>query len=177
MISRNDRYLNKEHTYKGLVPYVNIRDFERELESVKRTKLSYDAGSIGLVEDQYRQIVADGAEQSFKRLSKSVSNKRIPKVYFLRPRDASADHVVRVDQAAKIFLELGEKYHIPVFIDELADGTGHANPGQAPKQYNELLTSIVLPQIKAAYEVYATYLQTGDKILDESTDDQPKDYK
>lgn len=162
MASRNERYIEKQ---EGRLPTgVDVRSFGREIISVKREKMSPEDGTVGLALDQYREIVADGAEASFRRMSTITYAKRTPRIHFLRPHEASSDTTVRIERAQELFVEYGARYHVPVTVHILEPGTWHASPGQTPRQYQALVTKDVLPSIRKTYEDRQAFIEAGETM-------------
>lgn len=162
MTSRYRTYVTPGEGARITGGMIDIRAFAAESMHVKREKLPPKAGSLGLFEDQYRQIVADGAKHSFARLSEKVGDKRLPRIHYLMPLDSESDDTVKVDTAARIFRELGSTYKIPVLTYRLPQGTGHANPAQAPDQYGSVLRDQIIPLIERADERHARRDKTTD---------------
>lgn len=146
--SRYENYARPGDGSRLTAGIIDLSDFLSEVRKVQSEKLTLDSGSLGLLEDQYRQIVADGADEAFERLSEAIDGRRTPRVHYLMPHDASSDTTVKVDVARRMFMELGIDFNIPVMVYRLPPGTGHANPAQAPEQYTQVLNERIIPSIK-----------------------------
>lgn len=163
MASRNSRYLDDDEGGQ-LIPSLDVLAFGREAQAVKREKMLPEDGTVGLALDQYREIVADGAEDSFRRMSPIKYSKRSPRIHFLRPLDAASDTTVLIERAQELFIEYGLKYHIPVRIHTLDAGTWHASPGQTPQQYHALVSKDILPSIRKTYEDRRAFIEAGETM-------------
>src|SRR5690606_1089574 len=106
--------------------------------------LSTDAASNGLIESQFRAIVASGAIDNLKALSAEHDDKIRPAIVFLRPRQPLADTVVDVEYSHRILVEQSGGVDGTLLVSKLPR-TGHANPIQAPAEYNAAITDRVLP--------------------------------
>jgi hypothetical protein len=106
--------------------------------------LSDDAASNGLIEAQFRAIVASGTTDNLQALAEPRDDKVRPAVVFLRPRLAQDDPVVDVDYTQRILLDQAGGPGGTLLVSKLGH-IGHANPIQAPAAYNEAITRRVAP--------------------------------
>lgn len=176
MASRYDRYVDPGNGNPLLGRMIDLSDFFEEVVTVKNDKLSPDAGSLGLIEDQLRVIVGDGADESLERMSKAMPDKRIPRVHYLLPHDSDSDGTVKVDKAVDIIVKSALVHDIPVKVYRLPPGTGHANPAQRPEQYSYVLNKKIIPIIRDQYDEIREYRSTGDILVDGTEETKPRQY-
>jgi hypothetical protein len=100
---------------------------------------SEDAASTQLIEAQFRMILASGATDNLKALSKRHGRKQRPAIVFIRPRVASDDPIVDVDRTLKILRDTVPSQLYVIF----GEGIQHANPVQRPDEYRPLMGKIV----------------------------------
>ncbi|MGN5237570.1 MULTISPECIES: alpha/beta fold hydrolase [unclassified Rhodococcus (in: high G+C Gram-positive bacteria)] len=108
--------------------------------------LSTDAASNGLIESQFQAIVASGASDSLRALAAEQDDKVRPAIVFVRPRNASNDHVVDVEYTQQALVDHSGGVDGTLLVAKL-DHTGHANPIQAPEAYNDAITKRIEPFI------------------------------
>ncbi|MEU5841030.1 alpha/beta fold hydrolase [Rhodococcus sp. NPDC047139] len=106
--------------------------------------LSTDAASNGLIESQFRAIVASGAIDNLRALNDRREDKIRPAVVFLRPRNPLADNVVDVEYSHRILIDQSGGVEGTLLVSKLPR-TGHANPVQAPESYNDAIVRRVVP--------------------------------
>ncbi|NLU63602.1 alpha/beta hydrolase [Rhodococcus sp. HNM0563] len=108
--------------------------------------LSTDAASNGLIESQFQAIVASGASDSLRALAAEQDDKVRPAIVFVRPRNASNDHVVDVEYTQQALVDHSGGVDGTLLVAKL-DHTGHANPIQAPEAYNDAIIKRIEPFI------------------------------
>jgi len=124
---------------------IDTDELHEVIEEVLQDKiLSTDAASNGLIESQFRAIVASGAIDNLKALAAERDDKARPAVVFLRPRRALDDPVVDVDYTQRILVDQSGGVGGTLLVSKL-DRTGHANPIQAPEPYNAAVVARVKP--------------------------------
>ncbi|ONM46857.1 alpha/beta fold hydrolase [Nocardia donostiensis] len=145
--ARRDRYLDRSG-----VPGIRFGRLGEAMEEVLRDKIfNPDAASNGLIEAQFLAIVAAGASDDLRTLSRPARGKPSPAIVFIRPRNPVRDRVVDVERSHR------------VLIDEVGgvDGTllvvrprhtGHANPRQRPVAYNQVIERSVVPFVQRYQE-------------------------
>ncbi len=145
MMSRYRQYTNASDTQTP-VPFIDVKQFMHEANDVYSQKMSPEAGTIGLLEDQYRQIALDGVGKSFQRMEHA--RKPSPRIHYIRPLKAESDTTVNIEKAVEIMTEQSKTYHLSFEVHTLEDGTWHASPGQTPRQYGKLVLNHIIPTIR-----------------------------
>ncbi|MGI5218580.1 alpha/beta fold hydrolase [Nocardia sp. CA-290969] len=133
--------------YTG-VPGIRFDRFRAAVDQVLRDKIfNADAASNGLIESQFLAIVAGGATDDLRPLSRSARGKPRPALVFLRPHDASRDRVVDVARTQEVLIDKvgGVDGNLLVVKPR---GTGHADPRQHPGEYNKIISQQVLPFVE-----------------------------
>ncbi|MEV0252597.1 alpha/beta fold hydrolase [Nocardia sp. NPDC050712] len=129
-------------------PGVRMPEFSDTSERVLHDKIfSDDVASNGLIESQFLAIVAGGATADLRALSRPFEGKPRPAIVFLRPRDAQRDRVVDVEYSHQILIELAGGVDGSLLV-AFPRNTGHANPIQRPREYNQVIVDQVLPFIQ-----------------------------
>ncbi|WP_370181478.1 alpha/beta fold hydrolase [Rhodococcus wratislaviensis] len=140
--ARQSRFLD---TKSDWYPHVDVDEFRDVIDEVLTEKvLSEDVASNGLIESQFKTIVASGAIDNLKSLAAETDDKPRPGIVFVRPRAGWKDPVVDVDYTQKILVEQSGGTDGALLVAKL-DGTGHANPNQQPVAYNEAIVGRILP--------------------------------
>lgn len=140
--ARQDRFVVPSDRWYRRIDTTELRNV---VDEVLRDKiLSDDAASNGLIEAQFRAIVASGATDNLQALAEPRDDKVRPAVVFLRPRLAQDDPVVDVDYTQRILLHQAGGPGGTLLVSKLGH-IGHANPIQAPAAYNEAITRRVAP--------------------------------
>ncbi|WP_241383600.1 alpha/beta fold hydrolase [Rhodococcus sp. CH91] len=129
---------------------------------------STNAASNGLIESQFRAIVASGAADNLNALSEERDDKIRPAMVFLRPRNPLADNVVDVEYSRRILVERSGGADGTLLVSKL-DRTGHANPIQAAESYNRAIIDRVVPFVDAR----PGEIDEEDRSSDESPDERP----
>ncbi|WP_280397280.1 alpha/beta hydrolase [Nocardia carnea] len=127
------------------VPGIRFDRFRGAVDQVLRDKIfNADAASNGLIESQFLAIVAGGATDDLRPLSRSARGKPRPAIVFLRPHDATRDRVVDVARTHRVLIDKvgGVDGNLLVVKPR---GTGHADPRQHPGEYNKVISQQVLP--------------------------------
>ncbi|MBF6174227.1 alpha/beta fold hydrolase [Nocardia blacklockiae] len=106
-----------------------------------------DAASNGLIESQFRAIVAGGAVDDLRALVKPVTGKARPAVVFLRPGNPERDPIVDNEYTHRVLLEQVGGGN-GMLLTVLTHGTGHANPIQQPGEYNKVIAQQVVPFVR-----------------------------
>ncbi|WP_459546168.1 alpha/beta fold hydrolase [Nocardia sp. X0981] len=130
------------------VPGIRAGEFADAVEQVLQDKIfNADAASNGLIESQFLAIVAGGATDDLRVLSRSARGKPRPALVFVRPHDASRDRVVDVARTHRVLIEEvgGVDGNLLVVKPR---GTGHANPRQRSVEYNKVIAQQVLPFVE-----------------------------
>ncbi len=124
---------------------IDTAELRGVIEEVLRDKIfSNDAASNGMIESQFRAIVASGAIDNLQALADHRDDKARPAVMFLRPRNAHDDPVVDVEYTQQILRDQSGGPDGTLLVSKL-DDIGHANPIQATAAYNEAITRRILP--------------------------------
>ncbi len=140
---------------------VDWRSLRGVTEWVLRQKiLAVDAASTGLVESQFKTIVASGAVDNLDALAQQRRDKPRPGIVLLRPRDGSRDGIVDVDQTEQILHEQLDGLPGTLVVAEL-DGTEHANPNSHPAEYNSAISRRLVPFLRLHLEEPVADLASG----------------
>ncbi|WP_330181936.1 alpha/beta hydrolase [Nocardia sp. NBC_01503] len=109
--------------------------------------LSTDVASNGLIEAQFKAIVAGGAIDDLRALAKPAKGKPRPAVVFIRPHDAYRDPIVNVDYSQRVLIEQSGGVNGTLLVVTTRT-TAHANPIQRPREYNAVIDQQVVPFIR-----------------------------
>lgn len=140
--ARQDRFVVPSDRWYRRIDTTELRNV---VDEVLRDKiLSDDTASNGLIESQFRAIVASGATDNLRALADPRDDKVRPAVVFLRPRLPQDDPVVDVDYTQRILVDQVGGPDGTLLVSKLGH-VGHANPIQAPAAYNEAITRRILP--------------------------------
>jgi pimeloyl-ACP methyl ester carboxylesterase len=140
--SRKDRYLLRASSGHPLVDTGELTDVVKEV--LRKKLLSDDAASNGLIESQFKAIVASGAQNDLQTLTDESGGRTPPAIIFMRPAFGDDDRVVDVDYSQQVLLDDLAKSNAPFLVVRMA-GTGHANPKQQPGIYNAAIDTKVVP--------------------------------
>ncbi|WP_040790215.1 alpha/beta hydrolase [Nocardia paucivorans] len=141
--ARRDRFLDRTG-----VPGIRVGDLGETVADVLREKIfNDDAASNGLIEAQFLAIVAGGAGDNLRVLSRPAHGKPRPAIVFIRPRNAANDPVVDVVYSHRMLVERvgGPDGSLLVVRPR---NTGHANPRERPREYNTVIEQQVLPFVE-----------------------------
>ncbi|WP_194820461.1 alpha/beta fold hydrolase [Nocardia sp. XZ_19_385] len=145
MYSRRGEFVDR-----GLhgAPGIRMPELRDVIERVLHEKIfSDDAASNGLIESQFLAIVAGGTTSDLHALARPVEGRSRPAIVFLRPRDAQRDRVVDVEYSHQVLIELAGGVDGSLLV-AYPRNTGHANPIQRPREYNQVITDQVLPFVQ-----------------------------
>ncbi|OZG29681.1 alpha/beta hydrolase [Williamsia sp. 1138] len=138
-VARKDRYLFPS---SGHNRFVDLGELTHVVDEVMHKKiLSKNTASNGLIESQFRAIVASGAQDDLETLT---SGDNSPAFVFLRPTFGDADPVVDVDYSQRALFEHTGGPDGRLLVVRMP-GTGHANPGQQPVLYNRAIEDAIDP--------------------------------
>lgn len=139
-VARKDRYLFPS---SGRNRFVDTRELFSVVDEVLHKKiLSKDTASNGLIESQFRAIVASGAQDHLEALTSDDDTG--PAFVFLRPTFGEADSVVDVDYSQQALFDHTGGPDGRLLVVRMPE-SGHANPMQQPQQYNDAIDSAVVP--------------------------------
>jgi pimeloyl-ACP methyl ester carboxylesterase len=145
--ARRDRFLDREG-----VPGIRFDKLRVVMSDVLREKIfSRDAASNGLIESQFLAIVAGGAINDLRALSRPAVGKPRPAIVFIRPRDPENDRVVDVEYSHQVLIERAGGVDGTLLV-VMARNTGHANPMQRPDEYNKVIEQQILPFVQRFQE-------------------------
>lgn len=136
---------NQFLTDRSDVDLGNLRDAMSEVLDDKIR--NPDVASTGLIEAQFKAIVAGGAVDDLRALSKRANDKPRPAIIFIRPRNPYADQVVDVEYTHQALIDRVGGVDGTLLVVTTRT-TGHANPIQRPAEYNTVITQQVLPFIR-----------------------------
>lgn len=122
--------------------------FRAAVKQVSRDKiLNTDTASNGLIEAQFKAIVAGGAIDDLRALAKPAGDKPRPAIVFIRPHEAYRDPVVDVEYSHRVLIEQVGGVNGALLVVTTRN-TGHANPIQRPQEYNEVIEQQVVPFVR-----------------------------
>ncbi len=140
------------------IPGIRFDGLREVLTEVATEKVfSHNTASNGLIESQFRAIVAGGAVDNLRALAEPANDTPRPAIVFVRPRYASSDRVVDVEYSHRVLVEQVGGVGGSLLV-ALPRGTGHANPRQAPERYNAVVQRQVVPFVERYLE---QGIQTG----------------
>ncbi|MVU83307.1 alpha/beta fold hydrolase [Nocardia sp. ET3-3] len=149
MYARHDRFAGGPYLIRG-------DQFRDALKDVLRTKiLNNDAASNGLIEAQFKAIVAGGAVDDLRALAKPVAGKPRPAVVFIRPHNPFDDPIVDVDYSHKVLIDQVGGMDGTLLVVKTRT-TGHANPIERPQEYNTVIENQVVPFVRELQLEWAT---------------------
>ncbi|MGW2663372.1 alpha/beta fold hydrolase [Nocardia tengchongensis] len=139
--ARHDRFVGGRYVIRGA-------EFRRAVDDVLRSKiLNTDAASNGLIEAQFKAIVAGGAVDDLRALAKPAAGKPRPAIVFIRPHNPYDDPVVDVQYSHQVLIDQvgGVRGTLLVVTTRT---TGHANPIERPQEYNTVIEQQVVPFVR-----------------------------
>ncbi|MBF6239613.1 alpha/beta fold hydrolase [Nocardia otitidiscaviarum] len=139
--SRRDRYQGGRY---GIEP----DDFREAVRDSLREKiLTTDVASTGLIESQFKAIVAGGAVNHLRALAEPADGKPRPAIVFIRPRNPYADYIVDVAYTHRALIDrVGGPDGTLLVVTTRT--TGHANPKQRPAEYNAVILHQIVPFVR-----------------------------
>ncbi|WP_327151642.1 alpha/beta hydrolase [Nocardia sp. NBC_01329] len=130
------------------VPGIRFGDLRTAVGQVLRDKIfNADAAGNGLIEAQFLAIVAGGATDNLRAVSRPAHGKPRPAIVFIRPHNASRDRVVDVAHTQRELIDKVGGIDGNLLVVK-PRGTGHANPRQRPSEYNKVIAQQVLPFVE-----------------------------
>lgn len=147
--ARRDRFVDRGTNGLPGIRLEPMRDVVREV--LREKVFSKDAASNGLIETQFLAIVAGGAINDLRALSRPAEDKPRPAIVFIRPRNPNNDRVVDVDYSHQVLIERAGGVDGSLLV-VMPRNTGHANPMQRPEEYNKIIDQQILPYIQRYQE-------------------------
>ncbi|WP_024803828.1 alpha/beta fold hydrolase [Nocardia sp. BMG51109] len=142
--SRRDRFVDKS----TLPPIVHLERLRTVVGEVLRQKVGNpDAASNGLIESQFRAIVAGGAVDDLRAMAKPANGKPRPAIAFVRPANPERDPIVDVEDSHRVLIDRVGGVDGTLLVT-LTRGTGHANPAQQPSAYNKVIEQQIVPFVR-----------------------------
>ncbi|MEV5650044.1 alpha/beta fold hydrolase [Nocardia sp. NPDC052254] len=139
--SRHDQFIDTRSSPPG----VRAAQLQRTIADVLRQKIfNTDAASNGLIEDQFKAIVASGAVDDLRALAKPADRKPRPAVVFIRPHDPYRDPIVDDAYTHRVLIDTVGGVGGTLMVT-LTRTTGHADPRQRPREYNTVIAQQVVP--------------------------------
>ncbi|AHH17208.1 alpha/beta hydrolase family protein [Nocardia nova SH22a] len=139
--SRREQFID----HRSSPPGIRTTALRRTVADVLRQKIfNTDAASNGLIEDQFKAIVASGAVDDLRALAKPAEHKPRPAVVFIRPHNAYRDTVVDDEYTHRVLIDTVGGVDGTLLV-VLTRSTGHANPRQRPREYNTVIAQQVVP--------------------------------
>ncbi|PPJ26162.1 alpha/beta fold hydrolase [Nocardia nova] len=141
--SRRDQFVD----YGSSPPGIRMASLRRTVTDVLRQKIfNTAAASNGLIEDQFKAIVASGALDDLRALAKPAAGKPRPAVVFIRPHNPYRDSVVDDEYTHRALIDTVGGVDGTLLV-VLTRSTGHADPRQHPREYNTVIAQQIVPFI------------------------------
>ncbi|MBL1077875.1 alpha/beta hydrolase [Nocardia sp. 2] len=141
LYARHERFTGGRYWIRG-------DRFFAALSEVMRDKiLNTDAASNGLIEAQFKAIVAGGAVDDLRTLAAPANGKPRPAIVYIRPRDAYRDPIVDVEYSHRALVERVGGVDGTLLVVTTRN-TRHANPIQQPEEYNTVIERQIVPFIR-----------------------------
>jgi pimeloyl-ACP methyl ester carboxylesterase len=141
--SRRDQFVD----YGSSPPGIRTASLRRTVTDVLRQKIfNTDSASNGLIEDQFKAIVASGAIDDLRALAKPAAGKPRPAVAFIRPHNPYRDSVVDDVYTHRALIDTVGGVDGTLLV-VLTRSTGHADPRQHPREYNTVIAQQIVPFI------------------------------
>ncbi len=148
MYARHDRFVGGPYLVRGT-------EFRETMRDVLRNKiLNTDAASNGLIEAQFKAIVAGGAVDDLRALAKPVAGKPRPAIVFIRPHDPYHDPIVDVEYSHQVLVDQVGGVGGTLLVVTTRT-TGHANPIERPQEYNTVIENQVVPFVRELQREHA----------------------
>ncbi|MEC3919993.1 lipase family alpha/beta hydrolase [Nocardia sp. CDC160] len=123
-------------------------EFRQAVRNVLRDKiLNTNAASNGLIEAQFKAIVAGGAIDDLRALSKPAAGKPRPAIAFIRPHNPYDDPIVNVEYSHKVLIDQVGGVDGTLLV-VTTHTTGHANPIERPQEYNAVIANQIVPFVR-----------------------------
>lgn len=145
MAARKDRFLVTDDEAH---PVFDPGAFITTARGVLRQKIfNPNSASNGLIQSQFRAIVASGATDDLAAIDDAADKRPFPAIVFMRPDFGTDDPVVDVNYSQELlFAETGGP-HGRLLVVRMPS-TGHANPMQQPEAYNAAIIDQVIPYFR-----------------------------
>ncbi|WP_067829385.1 alpha/beta fold hydrolase [Nocardia inohanensis] len=152
--ARHDRFLGGRRGFRA-------EEFRQVVLDVLEDKIfNTDTASNGLIEAQFKAIVAGGAVDDLRALAKPADGKPRPAIVFIRPHDAYRDPVVDVDYSHRALIDRVGGVDGTLLVVTTRT-TAHANPIQRPEEYNRVIAQQVVPFVRLVQQESATGSSAG----------------
>ncbi|MGW4245824.1 lipase family alpha/beta hydrolase [Nocardia sp. NPDC004722] len=152
--ARHDRFVGGRYVIRG-------GEFRSALKDVVRDKiLNTDAASNGLIEAQFKAIVAGGAVDDLRALAKPAAGKPRPAIVFIRPHNPYDDPTVDVEYSHKVLIDQVGGVNGTLLV-VTTHTTGHANPIERPQEYNMVIANQVVPFVRQIQRDEAATVDVG----------------
>ncbi|AYF75642.1 alpha/beta hydrolase [Nocardia yunnanensis] len=152
--ARHDRFVGGRYLIRGA-------EFRSALGDVLRDKiLNTDAASNGLIEAQFKAIVAGGAVDDLRALAKPAAGKPRPAIVFIRPHNPYDDPIVNVEYSHKVLIDQVGGVDGTLLV-VTTHTTGHANPIERPVEYNTVIADQVVPFVRQIQQDQSAAMSVG----------------
>nr|WP_227985335.1 alpha/beta fold hydrolase [Nocardia spumae] len=152
--SRREQFID----HRSDPPGIRAAALRRTVTDVLRQKIfNTDAASNGLIEDQFKAIVASGAVDDLHALAKPADHKPRPAVVFIRPHNAYRDSVVDDTYTHRVLIDTVGGVDGTLLV-VLTRRTGHADPRQHPREYNTVIAQQVVPFVALVHTEQASWI-------------------
>ncbi|PXW31905.1 UNVERIFIED_CONTAM: pimeloyl-ACP methyl ester carboxylesterase [Williamsia faeni] len=129
-------------------PVLDPGAFVTTVRGVLRQKIfNPNSASNGLIQSQFRTIVASGATDDLAAIDDAADDRPFPAIVFMRPDFGTDDPVVDVDYSQELLFEETGGPKGRLFVVRMTS-TGHANPMQQPEAYNAAIHNEVAPYLQ-----------------------------
>ncbi|MCM6773264.1 alpha/beta hydrolase [Nocardia sp. CDC159] len=142
--ARRERFVD----YGSVPPGIRAGRLWRTVSDVLEQKVfNSDVASNGLIEAQFKAIVAGGAVDDLRALAKPADRKPRPAIAFIRPHDPERDSIVDPVYTHQVLIDRVGGIDGTLLV-VLTRTTGHANPRQQPGEYNTVIAQQIVPFIR-----------------------------
>lgn len=149
--SRRDQFVD----HGSGPPGIRADALRRTVADVLRQKIfNTDAASNGLIEDQFKAIVASGAVDDLRALAKPAGAKPRPAIAFIRPHNPYRDAIVDDEYTHRVLVDTVGGVDGTLLV-VLTRHTGHADPRQHPVEYNTVISRQIVPFIALVHSEQA----------------------
>ncbi|MFB7724195.1 MULTISPECIES: lipase family alpha/beta hydrolase [unclassified Nocardia] len=142
MYARHERFMGG-----GRYGFRPERFREAVLQVLHDKIFNSDIASNGLIEAQFKAIVAGGAIDDLRALAKPAAGKPRPAIVFIRPHDGYRDPIVDVDYSHRVLIDQVGGVNGTLLVITTRN-TAHANPIQRPREYNAVIEQQAVPFIR-----------------------------
>ncbi|MFF0490805.1 alpha/beta fold hydrolase [Nocardia sp. NPDC004068] len=134
--------------YGSIPPGIAANRLGHTVSDVLEQKIfNSDVASNGLIEAQFKAIVASGAVDDLRALAKPANGKPRPAIAFIRPHNPDRDPIVDDVYTHQVLIDYVGGVNGTLLV-VLTRTTGHANPRQQPGEYNKVISEQIVPFVR-----------------------------